>query len=344
MFLRSFLEAAPLHRYLLVLVVVLSAAARPAAGQDGLGEQAAISGNLATIAVTIRQSAGGLLPVSAVVKLYKATGAPAGQASTSSGRVIFTPRSVGDFTVVVDAAGYEQGRASVNVPVPMPTEVDVYMRAESDTKENGTTAPGKLVLAPKARETLEKGLGALREGNLAEADKYLTKAAALAPQHPDILYLEGVLYLRREQWSNAETVLEKAAQLDPSHARAQAALGTALANQGKFSDAIPPLERSLELGASGWETHWTLARAYYYHKQFADALKFSQQALRESNGKAPEIEILVAQALSATRRYEDCAQTLREFLKNHNDHPEAATARRYLARLSNAQPQKIRPE
>ena len=342
MLFRSVLEAAPLHRYLLVPVALLSAFAQAATAQDGLSEQAAISGNLATITVTIRQNAGGLLPVSAVVKLYKSTGTPAGQASTSSGRVIFTPRSVGDFTVVVDAAGYEQGRASVNVPVPMPTEVDVYMRPEPETKESGITAAGKLVLAPKAKEALEKGLSALREGNLAEADKYLSKAAGLAPQHPDVLYLEGVLYLRKEQWSNAQTVLGKAAQLDPSHARAQAALGTALANQGKFSEAIAPLEKSMQLGSSGWETHWTLARAYYYHKQFADALTLSKLALRESNGKAPEIEILVAQALSATGRYEDCAQTLRAFLKNHNDHPEAATARRYLARLSNAQ--KIRPE
>jgi thioredoxin-like negative regulator of GroEL len=342
MFLRAFFEAGPLHRCLLVLVAVLSAAAQPASGQDGLGEQAAISGNLATITVTIRPNTGGLLTVSAVVKLYKSTGTPAGQASTSSGRVIFTPRSVGDFTVIVDAPGYQQGRVSVNVPVPMPTEVDVYMRPEGDTKQNNTTAPGKMILAPKAKEALDKGLAALREENLAEADKYLKKAVALAPQHPDILYLEGVLYLRTEQWSNAQAVLEKASQIDPSHARAQAALGTALANQGKFSDAIPPLEKSLQLGASGWETHWTLARAYYYHKQFPDALKLSQQALKESNGKAPEIEILVAQALSATGRYEDCAKALREFLKNHNDHPEAATARRYLARLAKAQ--KIQPE
>lgn len=310
--------------------------------QDGLGEQVAISGTIASITVTLRVQSGGLLPVAAVVKLYKSSGTPAGQATTSSGRVIFAPRSVGDFTVVVDAAGYETARATVNVPVPVPTEVDVYLRPEGDAKTDGLTAPGALVLAPKAKEALDKGLSALREGNLAEAERHLTKAMELAPQNPDVLYLEGVLCLRREKWVDAQTVLEKAARLDPRHARVEAALGTALANQGKFAEAIAPLEKSLQIGPSGWETHWTLARAYYYHKQFAEALALSQQALRESNGKAPEIEILVAQALSATGRYEDCAQALRNFLKNHNDHPEAATARRYLSRLTDAQ--KIRPE
>jgi Flp pilus assembly protein TadD len=316
--------------------------AAPARAQDGLSEQVAINGNIATITVTIRVGTGGLLPVSAVVKLYRATGAPAGQATTSSGRVILSPRSVGDFTVVVEAAGYETTRANVNVPVPMPAEVEVYMRPEDDTKESGLTAPGKVILAPKAKEALDKGLDALREGNLAEAEKHLTRASQLAPQNPDVLYLKGVLYLRKEKWAEAQTVLEKAAQIDPNYARVEAALGTALANQGKFAEAIAPLEKSMQLGTSGWETHWTLARSYYYHKQFAEALALALQALRESNGKAPEIEILVAQALSATGQYEDCAQALRNFLKNHSDHPEAATARRYLTRLTNAQ--KVRPE
>jgi hypothetical protein len=63
-------------------------------------------------------------------------------------------------------------------------------------------------------------------------------------------------------------------------------------------------------------------------------LKTSQQALVESNGKAPEIELLVAQSLTAVGRYEESAQALREFLKNHGDRPEAATARRWLERLT----------
>lgn len=340
--LHSFLAAIPFQRYVVTLLAILSAAAQPAIGQDGLSEQAATSGSITTITINIRSSAGGPLPVSAVVKLYRSMGTPAGQASTTSGRVTFAPGSVGDFKVVVEAPGYALGRTNVNVSIPGPTEVDVYLQPESNTKESDATPSGKLVLAPKAKEALEKALEALRAGNLEDADKYLTKASTLAPQHPDVLYLEGVFCLRKEQWSEAQTVLEKATQMDPGHSRAQSALGTAPANQGKFAEAIAPLEKSLQLGANGWETHWTLARAYYYHKQFDDALKFSKQALKESNDKAPEIEILVAQALSATGRYEECAQALRNFLKSHADHPEAAKARRYLTRLSDAR--KIRSE
>jgi len=59
-------------------------------------------------------------------------------------------------------------------------------------------------------------------------------------------------------------------------------------------------------------------------------LRASQQALSESNGKAPQIELLVAQSLTAVGRYEDAVQALRDFLKSHGNRPEAATAQRWL--------------
>ena len=90
-------------------------------------------------------------------------------------------------------------------------------------------------------------------------------------------------------------------------------------------------EKSMQLDPPGtWETHLALAKAYYYHEQYNEALKISQQALAESNGKAPQIELVVAQSLTAVGRYEDAASTLRGFLKDHSDRPEAATAKRWL--------------
>src|SRR5439155_1346059 len=122
----------------------------------------------------------------------------------------------------------------------------------------------------------------------------------------------------------------KAAQMDPGNARVLGALRMALTDQGKYDEAIPPLEKSLQMEAGGWETHWALGKSYYYHQQYDQALKASQQALTGSNGKAPQIELLVAQSLTAVGRYDDAALTLRDFLKSHGDRPEAATARRWL--------------
>ena len=124
--------------------------------------------------------------------------------------------------------------------------------------------------------------------------------------------------------------------MDPLHANAFAALGMALCDQGKYEAAIVPLEKALEINPAprSWDTRWALAKAYYQQGRYDQALQMSQTALSSSHGKAPEIELLVAQSLTAVGRYDDAARTLREFLRDHPDRSEAATARRWLAGLA----------
>jgi tetratricopeptide (TPR) repeat protein len=190
------------------------------------------------------------------------------------------------------------------------------------------------VLAPKAKEAFEKGLQALGADKLGNAEKFVSEAMRLAPGHPDVLYVRGVLYLKEREWVHAQEALEKATQLDPGHARAYAALGMARLDQGKYEAAITPLEKALQLDAAvGWEAQWSLARACYRVGRYDDALKTSQGALEASKGKAPQIALLVAQSLTAVGRYEEAAAELRKFVKEHGDYAEATTARRWLQKL-----------
>jgi tetratricopeptide (TPR) repeat protein len=197
----------------------------------------------------------------------------------------------------------------------------------------GTTA--KAILAPKAQEAFDKGLRALSADKMRDAEKFVGEAARLAPGHPDVLYVQGVLYLKEKNWSDAQAALEKATQIDPGHARALAALGMALADQGKLDAAITPLEKSVELEGAGanWETEFVLARSYYETARYAAALRMSKKALADSKGRAPEIALLTAQALTANGQYSEAEETLREFLREHGDRPEAAKARRWLEKL-----------
>ena len=284
------------------------------------------------IDVLIRDGTRELLSVPASVKLYL-NGTPCDEGATSDGRISFTMSEIGDFTVVVEAAGYKPGQKDVKVPEPDKVQVEVNLdRDPSSSLTPGAT--GNPILAPKAKEALYKGMQALRDDKLDEAEKALDQAMQLAPNNPNVLYMQGVLNLKKHEWTKAQSVLEKATQVDPNSARALAALGMALCNQKKYAEAIPPLEKSVQLDtASGWETHWSLAQSYYHSARFDEALKASQQAQAESNGQVPHVDLLVAQALTAVGRYEDSATVLRELLKNHSDGPEAVTARRYLERL-----------
>jgi Tfp pilus assembly protein PilF len=328
---RSKKERGPLHvvRMGLPLVVGLWLCPVPLFSQDSGEDTTMGRGDRAEIAITVRDSSGGLVTAPATVKLYK-NGIPTDQSQTSRGRAFFIPRSLGDFSITVEAAGYKAGQKDVSVAIPIKAEVDVYLQPETASNVS-VGVPGKPVLAPKAKEALVKGLQALGENKLDEAQKSLSEAMKLAPSNPEVLYVQGMLYMKRANWAQAQTVLEKSNQIEPNQPRVLAALGMALLNQKKYEAAIPLLEKSLELEPSqGWETEWALAKSYYYHEQYEQALKMAQQAHSAPHASAAQVDLLLAQCLTAVGRYEDSAQVLRVFLKNNPGIPEAATARHWL--------------
>ena len=302
------------------------------AAQDVGSEEKEYLGSGSVITVKIHDASGGTFASPAVVKLFNGA-VPSGQRDTSSGVAEFVVNRTGEFTVVVVAPGYAEAQKDVSVRVTGREQVDVYLRPTSPSS-GLAGVPGKAVLAPKAKKALDQGIVALKENRVGEAEKYVGEAMRLAPGNPDVLYLQGVLSLKQGNWGQAQTALEKATQMDPNSARAFAALGMALCDAGKYEAAIAPLEKSLQLDRAGtWQTRWALAKSYYHDRRFDEALKLSQDALAQSHGDGPEIALLVAQSLTAVGRYEDAAQTLREFLRAHADRTEAAMARRWLEQL-----------
>lgn len=306
------------------------ALASPVFAQDQSADLGAIRGNRAEVSITIREGTSQLIGPLVTVKLYY-QGALADQMATDKGRVVFILNHLGDYTVTADAVGYRSAQKEISVPVAVEAEEEISLQRDSDAEALGPSAVP--LLAPKAKDAFDKSLEALRDGKLDKAQKHIDEALRLAPSHPDVLYVQGVIYLRRAQWDKAQAVLEKATELDPKHALALSALGMAFVDAGKYPEAIAPLQRSLALDPAAWETHWALGKAYYSQGQYDRALVESQEALKRSNGGA-QSELLMAQALTAVGRYEDSAQTLREFLKSHPDDSGAALARRWLQRLA----------
>jgi Tfp pilus assembly protein PilF len=322
-------------RLLILLAVPLSVnlcvLASPALCQDSGDQGTMIRGDRAEIAITVRDASGALINAPASVKLYK-SGMPNDQSQTSHGRAFFIARSLGDFTIMVDATGYKSTQRDVSVTVAGKFEIDIYLQRQ--LAPNESTGAGRPILAPEAQKALTKATQALREGKLEEAERELNKAAKLAPAYPDVLYMQGMLYLRQSNWEKAETVLQKADQIEPNQARVLSGLGMALCNQKKYEQAVPVLENAIRLEpSSSWETDWALAKAYYFREQYDQAWQMAQKAHEASHGTSPQAELLLAQCLTAVGRYEEAAQVLREFLKGNGQIPEAKTAQRWLDNL-----------
>lgn len=311
--------------------------------QDSGSKATEFFGNGAEINVIVHDGTGNPISSTVMVRLYRDGNIPSGEGATSHGRVRFVVTSLGEFTVIVEPAGQPSLQKDVSVRATGQTQVDLYLRptannlvgAVGTTVSSGGATASKVILAPKAQEAFDKGLRALSEEKMRDAEKFVGEAARLAPGHPDVLYAQGVLYLKQKRWGEAQAVLEKATQINPSHARAFAALGMALTDQGKFDTAIVPLEKSLELdgNAANWEPEYILARAYYEAARYPSALTMSRKALTDSKGRSPEIALLVAQALTANGEYTQAEEVLRAFLREHGDRPEAAKARRWAEKL-----------
>ena len=305
-------------------------AAADIVGQDHSGDVGGIRGNRAELSITIKEGSSQLIGPLVTVKLYR-MGTLSGEMSTTKGRTVFILRDLGDYVITADAIGYRSAQKEISVPIAVAAEEEVTLKRDLNGEALGSAA--RPLLAPKARELTDKALQALKENKLDQAQKFLDEAAKLAPNHPDILYLEGVVLLQRSQPEKARGFLQKAAQIYPKDARILCALGMAFVNENRFDLAIAPLQQSAEIDPDRWDTHYALAKAFYQRQQFEDALRESKRALGQPHGSEPEIELLIAQAQTAVGEFEDSAETLRTFLRQHPEDKGAATARRWLDRL-----------
>jgi Flp pilus assembly protein TadD len=312
----------------LISVLVLFSA--PVFCQERAADQGGVRGNRAEVAITVKDGSHQIVGPLVTVKLYY-LGTPVSQMTTTRGRVIFILNGLGDYTIVADAVGYRSAQKEISVRVAVEAEEEIILQRDASAEAIGAAA--RPLLAPKAKEAFDKALQALGEDKLEQAEKHLQEAAKLAPSHPDVLYLQGVILLRRGKAQEAQGTLEKATQVDPQNARAFTALGMAFINENKYDQAIAPLKQSLQLDPSNWEAHWTLARALYRAERYDDCLGEAQQAFTQSHGTEPAIELLIAQAQTAVGKFEDAGETLRNFLKNHPKDKGAETARRWLDRL-----------
>ena len=301
-----------------------------AVGQQRSSDVGGVRGNRAELSITIKENSGQLIGPLVTVKLYR-RGSLSGQMSTTKGRTVFILNDLGDYVITADAVGYRSAQKEISVPVAVAAEDEIILQRDSAGEALGSDA--RPLLAPKAKESTDNALQALKENKLDKAEKFLDEAARLAPNHPDVLYLQGVVFLRRSQPEKARGFLEKAAQIDPRNARILSALGMAFVNENRFDLAVAPLQQSAEIDPDSWDTHYALAKAFYNQQQFDNALQEAQRALDRSHGSEPAIELLIAQAQTAVGKFEDSAETLRAFLRLHPDDKGAATARRWLDRL-----------
>jgi len=174
----------------------------------------------ASITVCVVDEAGFPLDKQATVKLRDEASQRVAWGSTNGrAEAEFANLAAGEYEIEASAPGFdvvrqefraESNHEAYRVLISLPRDIP---GAVSEVR------PGQ-ILAPKARKEVEKGIAAVKQGKLTDAEKQLEAAYKLAPTNADVNYLLGVVFERQTKLADAETYLKRAVSLDPRRADA----------------------------------------------------------------------------------------------------------------------------
>jgi tetratricopeptide (TPR) repeat protein len=116
--------------------------------------------------------------------------------------------------------------------------------------------------------------------HLDQAERYLKKAIALAPEKAQYHYLLGFTYSKTQIWNKAILGFRRALKIDPDNAEYERGLGWAIFNKGQKVDGLVHLERALDLCPSNVNVITDLGAAMLMYGKIEIAKKFAERALK----------------------------------------------------------------
>ena len=281
----------------------------------------------------------------AFVRLYAAnSGAALRDGVTGSdGTIAFANVPVGSYAAEVSAAGYRSQRKEFAISDAGlgSTQVDITLAsAATQTADPLSRAPG---LPGKARQHIDKGLVALRAGDLKKAHKEFTSAYNAAPRHAATNYMLGVVCLQMNELDEAERFFANAVSLQPGNVPALIGLGHARFKRGDLKGSAKTLQEAVSLAPGQWNALWLLAEIDLREHNFQKAEKEAARAVESGKGAANGAEFIEGEAQAELGRTADAVKTLQAFLRDAPADPNAPLARRLAGRLELAPPQQTPP-
>jgi len=287
------------------------------------------------LVVRVRSMGGLMLQVPASVRIFSNFNTYQKTSSTiDNAQAVFESVPVGEYVVEVRAPGFAVANEEAALWLPNSTTY-VYVDLRLERAAGSTAAPSGLpLLTPKAQKELEQAATALRANDLKTARQHLNKVRKLAPGHPDVAYLEGILFLQQNDAAQARVFLERAVNIYPEHAAAQSALGTLLFQQNDCAAAIAALEKAVQLLPQSWVPHHILALCHLRAASLQKARAHTERAIETAGNRAPELRLLRARVFLAGKEFEKARQELAAFRSQNPAHPALAEADRLLAALN----------
>lgn len=311
-----------LLRLLIFALAVVTAVAR--------GQTPPPPHRMTDMVVEVRDVGNVPLRQTATITLIAESGSVSGQVTTNTGRAQFTGVAPDEYTIRVAAAGFETTEVRVSTFEPgSANHVNVTMKVDSSAGPPAVPV-GPPILAPKAQHELTHGLQDLRSGKTKDARKHFQNAARLAPNHPDVNYLLGVIEAMTGDMPAAERYLLKAVFAYPNHVLSLTALAEIHLLGGNAEAAKHELETALTVEPNSWRAHQLLSTVLLKQHSYRDSILHAERALELGKKDANSARLTLAQALLASGQGERASKVLSDFLDQHPPEDQAAIARGVL--------------
>ena len=209
----------------------------------------------------------------------------------------FSTLGPGRYAVVVNAAGFQASRQTVELTPESLAEELVFMLKPVGADGKPLEIPPSAVLTPKSQKEMQNAMKDLQLKKFDSAQKHLLVAFQSSPGNAQINYLLGMTYVWMDQADKGKPYLEKAVALNPKHLESLLALGNLRCREGDFAGGTTLLESAIVLAPTAWQPHQTLAYAYLQQREFAKARDNADRAFELGKEKATGAQLLQAQAL-----------------------------------------------
>lgn len=248
---------------------------------------------------------------------------------------IFPNLEPGNYRIDVIAPGYLNAAQNVLALAQVQTQPILIVLHHDPSAISLEVADD--VISPKARKETKHAVSLLKAGDLAQAEKHLETAYALAPSSSDLNFLFGYLYFQRKDYGQAQSYLTKATDLSPRNARALTLLGRTELTRENYPAARSTLEQAVLADDDNWLPHSLLADAYLHQNDYGKARDEAQIAITkgEKIGKTvpSPARVVLGQAFIGLGQEQDAIQALETFLKHSPQSPLAFQVQAIIAGL-----------
>ena len=189
------------------------------------------------------------------------------------------------------------------------------MNSATATPPTNTSAPADRLagLSQQAAPLVRQAGECLQRSDFAKAAQLVAGAAALAPAHPEVLRLQGLLLSLGGQFDQALTVLSRSVEARPDDAPTLNDLAGVLYRTGDFEAAFAAWRRACAVAPDYLAAWFNLGRNLRAHGRGDEAL----EALEHASALAPDnpaVSELHADALIDRGRFDDAVGVFRKII------------------------------